>query len=301
MPTPVAFIIFNRPDKARRIFESIRAYRPARLLVIADGPRPDRPGEDERCRETRAIIDQVDWPCAVDHCFSETNLGCKRRLASGLDWVFQQTEEAIILEDDCLPHPSFFPYCDALLERYRHDASVGLISGDQYLPRRSADSYRFSLYNPIWGWASWRRAWRLNDLDMKAWPARRASRWLRDLCSGAEEAAYWRAAFDSVHSGRLDTWDYQWHFSLWHHGLKSIVPSVNLVSNIGFDTQGTHTRKVNNLANLPTFAMDAPLVHPTCQDIDTASDHEAWRVVYRGRLRSRIKRLALRCAAMLRQ
>src|SRR5512139_3287315 len=171
LKTPVAFIIFNRPDTAERVFAEIAKARPPKLLVVADGPRANRSGEAEKCAATRAIIDRVDWDCEVLTNFSDTNLGCKNRVSSGIDWVFEQVPEAIILEDDCLPHPTFFRFCEELLERYRDDERIGMISGDNFQlgQKRTDASYYFSRYNHIWGWASWRRAWRHYDREASAW------------------------------------------------------------------------------------------------------------------------------------
>ena len=141
MKTPVAFLIFNRPETTARVLEEIARARPPKLLVVADGPRADRPGEADLCRAARAVLSRVDWPCEVLTNFSETNLGCRRRVSSGLDWVFEEVEEAIVLEDDCLPHPSFFPFCEELLERYRADERVMAVSGDNFQQGRRRTPY----------------------------------------------------------------------------------------------------------------------------------------------------------------
>ena len=172
LTTPVAFLIFNRPDTTARVFEAIRQAKPPKLLVVADGPRPDRPDDVEKCKAARAIIDRVDWACEVLTNYSDLNLGCGKRPATGITWVFEQVEEAIIFEDDCLPHPSFFRFCEELLNYYRHDERIMVISGNnfQFGRNRTDDSYYFSRYNHIWGWASWRRAWEYFDYDLKLWP-----------------------------------------------------------------------------------------------------------------------------------
>ena len=151
--TPVAFIIFNRPDTTKRVFAEIAKARPPKLLVIADGPRADHPADVEKCAAVRAIIDGVDWDCEVLKNYSDVNLGCKRRVSSGLDWVFDTVEEAIILEDDCLPHPTFFRFCEEMLEKYRDDKRIAMISGDnlQFGRKRTGYSYYFSRYPHIWG------------------------------------------------------------------------------------------------------------------------------------------------------
>lgn len=172
MQTPVAFIIFNRPDRTAKVFEAIRQARPSMLLVAADGPRVNRTGETGKCAETRSIIDRVDWPCEVLTNYSDINMGMKQREATAFSWVFDIVEEAILLEDDCLPHPTFFRYCEELLRYYRHDERVMTISGDNTplgnpRNRQTQDSYYFSIYARTWGWATWRRAWQHYDLEMK--------------------------------------------------------------------------------------------------------------------------------------
>lgn len=281
LTTPVAFIIFNRPDTTRRVFAEIARARPPKLLVIADGPRTNRLGEAERCAQTRAVIDGVDWDCEVLINFSDVNLGCKRRVSSGIDWVFEQVEEAIILEDDCLPDPTFFRFCQELLERYRHDQRIGLISGDnfQFGNRRNDDSYYFSKYVHIWGWASWRDRWANSyDVTMARWPHIRDEARLVDMVGDAREASYWRNIFERVYRGEIDTWDYQWVFTNWVEGRMTILPSVNMVSNIGFDANATHN-KASDLANLAVFPVSFPLKHP----VDVIKNIEADRFTFTDR------------------
>lgn len=263
--TPVAFIIFNRPETTAKVFAEIAKARPPKLLVVADGPRPDRPGEAERCEAARSIIKQVNWDCELLTNFSEVNLGCKRRVSSGIDWVFEQVEEAIILEDDCLPDPSFFRFCQELLERYRHDQRIGMIGGVnfQFGRRRNNDSYYFSKYVHIWGWASWRDRWAGSyDVTLAKWPRIRDEGWLADMVGNSREAAYWQKIFDRVHRGEIDTWDYQWVFANWVEGRVSILPAVNMISNIGFDGNATHTTGASDLANLARNPIGYPLTHP---------------------------------------
>jgi len=256
LTTPVAFIIFNRPDTTERVFAEIAKAKPTKLLVIGDGARVNRPEEAEKVAAARAIIQRVDWECEVLTNFSEVNLGCKRRVSSGIDWVFEQVEEAIILEDDCLPDPSFFCFCQELLERYRHDQRIGLISGDnfQFGRRRNDDSYYFSKYVHIWGWATWRDRWAGSyDVTMAKWPRIRDEAWLTDIVGNAHEADFWSKVFERVHRGEIDTWDYQWVFANWVEGRLTILPAMNLISNIGFDANATHTTGDSELANLASY------------------------------------------------
>jgi len=265
LKTPVAFIIFNRPDTTERVFAEIAKARPPKLLVVADGPRENRAGEAEKCAATRAIIDRVDWDCEVLTNYSDRNLGCKRRVSSGIDWVFEQVEEAIILEDDCVPDPTFFRYCQELLDRYRHDQRIGLISGDnfQFGRRRNDDSYYFSKYVHIWGWATWRNRWAGSyDVSMAKWPRTREEGWLADIVGNEREAVFWNKIFERVYRGEIDTWDYQWVFANWVEGRSTVLPATNLITNIGFDANATHTTGDSELANLPSHALTFPLKHP---------------------------------------
>lgn len=282
--TPVAFFIFNRPNKTEQVFSVIRKIRPTKLMVVADGPRADRLDEDDLCRRARAVLDDIDWPCEVETCFSDVNMGCKRRLTTGLDWVFERVEEAIILEDDCLPDPSFFRFCSELLERFRENTHIAQISGVNYQcgPKRSSNSYYFSRYNHCWGWATWRRSWLLNDSEMKAWPSFRDSNGLAQVLTKRREIKYWTRILDRVASGEIDTWDYQWTLSCWRHQLVTILPNVNLVSNIGFDSGATHTKVSQcKYANLPTKDMQFPLIHPSDIEVDKIADAYTSRLVYR--------------------
>jgi hypothetical protein len=265
LKTPVAFIIFNRPDTTERVFAEIAKAKPPKLLVVGDGPRTNRPEEAEKVAATRAIIDRVDWDCEVLTNFSEINLGCKRRVSSGIDWVFEQVEEAIILEDDCLPDPNFFHFCQELLECYRHDQRIGMIGGVnfQFGKRRNDDSYYFSKYSHIWGWATWRNRWAGSyDVAMTRWPHIRDEGWLADMLGNPREAINWKKVFERVHRGEIDTWDFQWCFANFVEGRVSILPNVNMISNIGFGIDATHTTGGSELANLARNPMIFPLTHP---------------------------------------
>lgn len=264
LSTPVAFIIFNRPDTTKRVFAEIAKAKPPKLLIVADGPRLNKLGEVEKCKTTRAVIDAVNWPCEVLTNFSQINLGCKNRVSSGLDWVFEHVPEAIILEDDCLPDPSFFRFCEELLCKYRDDDQVGMISGDNFQAGKKygTESYYFSKYPHIWGWASWRRAWQFYDKRVIEWSKLDQDKWLKERVSNKWERIHWKEAFEGVYSEHIDTWDHQWTFTLWFKDKVSIIPCVNLISNIGFGEDATHTKKINQYANMKTSTLIFPLVHP---------------------------------------
>ena len=267
MRSPVLFIVFNRPHHTRRVFQAIREARPPRLYVSADGPRPDRPDEQRLCEEVRTIATSVDWPCDVSIQFAQHNSGCKIGEVTAMDWFFRQEEEGIILEDDTLPISGFFRFCEELLRVYRHDERVFSISGTNYVARDFplSHSYLFSRYADYWGWAGWRRSWNSYDVTMKEWPTWRDSQSMGKLSEGdALFERYWRGIFDDTHAGFIDTWDYQRLFTMWQHDGLSILPRNNMVANLGFGAEATHTKRP-----APAWLSEAtitephfPLVHP---------------------------------------
>jgi len=249
-------------------------------MVIGDGPRASRPGEAAAVSATRAEIELIDWPCDVRTHYSDVNLGCGRRVSSGLQWVFEQCESAIILEDDCVPNPSFFPFCEALLERYADDQRGMHIAGASFLASPPADgsSYHFSNSTHVWGWASWRRAWTHYQFAMTAWPTWKQT----SLPSSVPDPRVRRSVtglYDKVYAGLVDTWDVQWEFACRLNGGLGIVPSVNLVSNIGFGIGATHTHDpLHPAAKLPAASLPFPLLHPAMIVADAEADAETARL-----------------------
>ena len=290
--TPVAFIIFNRPDTTARVFAEIAKAKPPKLLVVADGPRKARIGEAEKCAATRAIINQVDWPCEILTNYSEVNLGCKNRVSSGIDWVFQMVEEAIILEDDCLPDPTFFRFCQEMLDHYRNDLRVGVISGNNFKfeNTRSDDSYFFSKYVHIWGWATWRSRWKNHyDVNISKWPIIKQQNWLLDILGNKKESKMWAKVFDIMYQKKVDTWDYQWIFSNWINNRISIIPSVNLISNIGFGADATHTHFKDKTSELKTEPLLFPLTAPLCVCPNTSFDKYVFNLIFNVPIIKKIK------------
>jgi len=278
----VAFVIFNRPSLTARVFAAIRRARPRQLFVVGDGPRPDHPEDAELVREAQRVIEGVDWPCEVHTNYSSENLGCKRRVTSGLDWVFSNVDTAIILEDDCLPEPTFFPFCNELLDRYRDVRQVHLVSGCNVLyPKRfSPHSYYFSHCYHIWGWATWARAWALYDIEMTAWPEVRQSDWLERHLGNATAAEVARLIFDDTYEG-MDVWDFQFVLQSWLADGMSITPTVNQITNLGFGAMATHEQAVNHpFANMPTAPLSFPLEHPAQLATLDAADNAEWELAY---------------------
>ena len=256
--TPVAFVVFNRPDLTAKVFERIREARPEHLLVVCDGPRKDVPGDAERVAAVRALIDNgVDWPCKIERNYAEKNMGCRQRVASGLDWVFSLVEEAIILEDDCLPDPSFFPYCEEMLDRYRDTPEVMHINGTNFVSRSCSvpASYFFTKYVWVWGWATWRRAWQHYDYEMQTWET--MFRTFDSMFDTARERAFWLTTFNTARTDprKGDTWDFAWIYSCWAKNGLAVCPKENLVQNIGFRTDSTHTTEADRRLSIPAAGL----------------------------------------------
>lgn len=295
MKTPVAYIVFNRPDLTSRTFAAIREQKPSQLFVIADGPREEHPTDSERCAEVRDIVAQVDWPCEVSRQYSAVNLGCKVRPSSGLDWVFGLVDRAIILEDDCLPGPEFFEFCDILLERYADDDRVWVITGNNFQRgrRRGGASYYFSRYNSVWGWATWRRAWNRYRADIPFWPEWRESVDWRRTVPDRIERRYWTGIFDRVQAGHVESaWDYPWSATVWYHGGLTATPNANLVTNIGFGIDATHTRVGADRMSVPLGRLGL-ITHPARIEQDRHADRFIFDHQFKG-LRHRWHRRLLR-------
>lgn len=286
--TPIALLIFNRPKLTNILFEKIAQIQPQKLLVVADGPRSSE--EAKKCEECRAIIDKIDWKCEVLTNFSDVNLGCKKRVSSGLDWVFSEVEEAIILEDDCIPVPSFFSFCQTLLEYYRHDERIMVISGDNFVENESDSSYRFSKYNHIWGWASWRRAWKYYDVEMKSWPEYKQGNFIASVCEHPAEQKYWTDIFDSVFAGSVNSWAYQWTYTCWSQSGLSVLPNSNLISNIGVGSDATHTKSESSLLKMPTADI-WDIKHPSFMVRDINADYYTFEHYYGDKLMKNHHRL----------
>jgi hypothetical protein len=260
--TPVVFLIFRRPDLTAQVFEAIRQAQPKMLLVVADGPRNE--AEATLCQQARAVTEQVDWDCEVLRDYSEVNLGCRDRVASGITWAFEQVEEAIILEDDCLPSPSFFLFCQELLEKYRYDTRIMHIAGANFVSDSFAisDSYYFSQYASIWGWATWSRAWKYYNSTIENWLTQRDSGILDNIYSHASEVQDREKIIGDVCAGKIDSWAYQWDLACRLQHSLSVIPAKNLISNIGFREDASRTKSKSDIrANLLTSDL-LKIYHP---------------------------------------
>jgi hypothetical protein len=271
--TPVVLFIYNRAEETRQVFEAIRAARPRKLLVIADGPRPGRTDDAALCAATRAIVDEIDWDCQTLRNFSETNMGIRKRFSTAFKWVFENVEEAIFLEQDTLPHPDFFSYCEQLLAYYRNEPRVMWIGGSNLLKRRLGDaSYYFNRINFVWGWATWKRAWSHYDIDVRELPAFKRQRMIETITPYPRVQAGFMALFERAYTNQWENWDVQATFTIWFKDGVAIHPNVNLVSNIGFGPQAESTKATDDpFANLPTQPL-GQMIHPTGIQIEIEAD-----------------------------
>jgi hypothetical protein len=275
MKVAVLLVAWRRPSTTRQVIAAIRAYAPERVYVACDGPSPDRPGEAEKVLATREMIrHEIDWPCQVKHLYSDTNQGCCQGVSNAITWFFAQEEEGIVLEDDCVPHPDFFSYCEALLERYREDERVWCISGNNFQDGqwRGDGSYYFSRYPHCWGWASWRSRWCHYDVTLSLWPQFVECDLLSSIFTDARERFYWAEIWWQTYlqSMYATTWDYQWTFLCIANNGLTALPNRNLVSNIGFGAGATHT--VNERDSSHCSHALGPLRHPTYQLRDELAD-----------------------------
>lgn len=294
LKTAVLLLVFNRPELTKRIFSEIRRAEPQRLYIAADGPRPDCQGETEKVEEVRKIVSAIDWRCKVHTLFREHNMGCKYAVSSAIDWFFEHEESGIILEDDCLPSQSFFWFCEACLEMYKDDLRVWHIAGTnthekQYSPVPS--SFVFSNYGSIWGWATWRDRWAHYDVELTVPDQLGLFEYVLNAFDSREFPDRRLQQFQKIMDG-LQTWDYQWFYTRAANSGLSIVPTVNLVANIGFGADATHTTS-ESTAVLERKEISFPLKAPPCVVRDKKRDLEQMKFQYRLPLHARAKRFLL--------
>jgi hypothetical protein len=295
--SPVAFIIFNRLETTRKVFEVIKKVKPRRLFVIADGPRNHKLGEIIACEDVRKLTEQIDWDCEVLRNYSSENLGCKNRIVSGLDWVFQQTDKAIILEDDCLPDISFFKFCDELLEKYEVNEKVRMISGNKVLYNYEPEnSYYFSRFVRIWGWATWKRVWQNYDKTIPDWINIKSSDLLPGILKTKNAINYWKTILDEVNSGVIDAWSLQLQLDQFKNDGLTIIPSKNLVINLGFDnSEATNTKGSGGLyRKMKLETISFPLSHPDLVKQNVEADEIEIKLFHKFGFKEKIRRILLK-------
>jgi len=270
--TPILFIVFNRAESTARVFEAIKKLQPTRLFIVADGPRNQT--DQAGCDAVRQIVKQIDWDCQAKFLFREKNVGVKLGGSSAIDWFFSQVEQGIILEDDCLPEQSFFWFCQELLERYQNNERIMHISGNNFQEHHIADSYYFSQIPHIWGWATWRRAWQYYDINARTWPEFARTGKLEKLFPKKIQQIFWRDVFNKEYLGLDNGWDFQWALAMFEHDGLAIHPQVNLISNIGFGENASHSfDPLSSFANRSTAPLAFPLKHPASMVVDSRADN----------------------------
>ncbi|MCC8425726.1 nucleotide-diphospho-sugar transferase [Mucilaginibacter sp. UR6-11] len=273
--TPILFLIYNRPDKTLKVFEAIKKVRPAKLFVVADGPRNEEAGI--LCQQTRDVLLNIDWDCELKTLYRTENIGVKRSVSSGINWFFEHIDEGIVLEDDCVPNDSFFFFCSAMLEFYKDNESIMHITGTDLIDngKKHDYTYYFSNYPNIWGWATWKRAWRKYDLELtdKSYYKKLINTRFKDPF----ERRFWHTVLESLKT--LDTWDYQWMFSIWKAGGICINTNYNFVSNIGFDATATHTKYDSPYSGLTTKTINK-IVHPATIAIDKETENDFLKTLH---------------------
>ena len=281
--SPVLFLAFNRLDTTTQVLDQILAYSPSTLYIAADGHRSNKAGEAELCQEVRdLIISKTKNHDNVKLLFRDQNLGCRLAVSSAIDWFFEHEESGIILEDDCLPNQSFFTFCSEMLERYSSDERVMHVSGNnfQYLKRWSENSYYFSNFNHIWGWATWRRAWKTYDVTMADYPIYKHNQFIKSIWGKDSQLCdYWTRKFDDVYYKNYNTWDYQWTYAVWKNNGLSILPEVNLVTNIGFIGSYTHQNVFSKFLTIKTEDL-GHITHPTIISKNYTADYQYSRKFY---------------------
>ena len=299
---PVLLVVFRRADLTRALLKTLEKVQPPRLYIAADAARPQKPGEAEKCEAVRALLADIPWPCEVFRDYAATNLGARERVASAITWFFQHETDGIILEDDCHPADAFFPYCEELLDRYADDPRVMVISGDRGLKKdpEIEDSYYFSKYTLTWGWATWRRAWKHYDETLPDWPVFKREP-LRRKCLSDAEHNYWVTRLERVMNGQLDAWDFRWTMCCWMQDGLSIIPARNLIQNVGFGADATHT--TDNLLGDFSYQIQTlsfPLKHPLKVEALPAMEARLWRDKFKpAGLLKRIRRKVLLIASRL--
>ena len=292
--TPVSLHIFNRPEYTRRVFNEIRKIKPRKLFITADGPRKDVKDDVRKCAESRSIVDEIDWDCELYKNFSDVNKGSFLSTSEGITWVFNNVDRAIILEDDCIPNNSFFLFCNELLDFYENDTRIAMISGNNFQEQKSHKlnkySYYFSRYTHIWGWATWKRTWDKVDFSMKNWPEFNKSDNLRSIFNDTDAIKYWSNIFQKMYTKEMGMhWDYLLSLSTYMNNTLTVLPEVNLVTNIGFGENASNCRVKTRFHCIETQEIGFPISHPCCIVRDVNADDFTESQMFSGKIKKNKK------------
>lgn len=264
--TPILFLIYNRPDTTKQVFEKIKKIKPKKLFIAADGPKKNKENELELCLKTRKITENIDWDCDIQTLFREKNLRSRMAVSSAIDWFFANVEEGIIFEDDCLPDLSFFRFCAEMLKKFRQDKRIMMVGGINARGKwkNNIQSYHFSYFGHNWGWATWKRAWDYFDVDIDLWEKDEVKKKIKDVIGNKLLYEIKKKDFDDVYKHLVDAWDYQWLFARLYNSGLTVVPSVNLIKNIGLYNSSrikNISSRSNRWAKLSSYSLQFPLIH----------------------------------------
>lgn len=276
---PILINAFNRPETTKKVFDSVRKIRPKKLFLATDGPRINNQEDRDKSEQIKEIFQRVDWDCDVERLYRDKNLGCPRAIPEAIDWFFSKVDQGIILEDDCLPNNSFFQFCKILLDKYKYNDNVMMISGNNFIPeeRFSDHSYFFSKYGFIWGWATWGRAWQKFDESMSSYPSFISSKEFIRRYPSLLDRFFWKTAFKNKYHGYSKGWAMKWNYSMAYNGGYGVIPSKNLVTNIGFGPDATITKKVDRRMIIDTSPVVFPLLHPEKIEANVLYDKRIFR------------------------
>lgn len=280
--TPVVLFCFNRPSETKKVFAEIKKIKPFKIFLVMDGPRKNNKKDIINCLKVRKIISNINWNCRVHSNFSKINLGLKKRFTKGLKWVFSKTKSAIILEDDCLPSKDFFYFCETLLNYYNKSKKVKFITGNCFQNKKMKlkETYYFSKYSHIWGWAAWRETWKMYNDNDEYWDKYLKSKKFDKICENKKERQYWRQMFKNIKSGELKSWAFYMLMSMWKNQMLTATPKINLVKNLGFKKTGTNTKKIGIKSVLSKTNIDKPIIHPKKILINKRADEYVFNNVY---------------------
>lgn len=278
---PILLLIFNRPGLTTAVVRNIGKLKPRFLFIAADGPRQNVESDFENCNAARRVIEEnIDWECEIKTNFREKNLGCKLGVSDGINWFFENVDEGIIIEDDCIVDISFFYFCEELLRKYREDERIMHIGAANFQDgkKRNRNSYYFSKMCHVWGWATWRRAWSKYDVTIQDFPKFIREKKIQAIYPNVKMQKYFLRQFEKVYKNQLDTWDYQWLYTVWKHNGLSIIPNINMVENIGFHPEATHTKSLNSKLILDKVESSTEkITHPDFFIPDIEADYYTFR------------------------
>ena len=290
---PIVYVCFNRPEITKKTFEHIKKIKPSKLFLILDGPRKNNKQDKIRCLKVKKIVQDINWDCKLYRNFSKENLGLKNRFFTGLDWVFNNTNEAIILEDDCLPHKDFFYFCEAMLKKYKNSDRVKFITGNNFQNSNEIEvdeDYYFSKYSHIWGWATWKKTWTDVKREDVFWKNKIINSEFEMMKSSPKEKKYWKNMYYSVLNNKLNSWAIYLLFSIWNNKGLTVTPKINLIKNLGLSS-GTNTKNLDIKLEISNKSLNKPLKHPKKIKVNFKKDLYVFNTVYNKNFFSKLRLL----------